>query len=92
MLPFGAAGGEQDPPVGEHRTHAMGDCPSAANRGPTESVGELQALFFKEDLLAFTERQTRNDRSSLGPPHKHDADNHECDDDDCEQRAWHRRT
>ena len=91
MLAFGAAGGEQDASVGEDRTHAMGDRPSAANSGPTEPVEELQALFFEENLLALADRQAHDERPSLRPPDKHHGDDDEGDDDGGEQRGRHRR-
>jgi len=71
--------------------HAMGHRPSAANRCPAEPVEELQAVFFEEDVLALPQRQARDDRSPLRPPHEHRPDDHEGDDDDHEQRNRHRQ-
>ncbi len=91
MLPLGTAGGEQDAPVGEDRTHAMRHRPSTANCRLTEPVEELQTRFLEQDLLVLTERQARNDRSALGPPDEHHGDDQKGNDNDHVERDGHRQ-
>ena len=91
MLAFGAAGREQDAPVGEGRTDAMRGRPAAPDRHPAKAVRNLETFFFEQDVLVVADREPLDEGSALRPADEDHRDDDEHHDDDGEDDARHSR-